>query len=110
VLSAYLHDRITTHVTKQNKEAIGNVRCSGQGDSDSCAPALKSELWTALYFPFHGDAKFGQAVVTLVHRLLLQHPDNKDLHRIAADFQRNARTLETWMSLLLSLVRRMALT
>lgn len=110
VLSAFLSDQINDIVAEHNKQAIGDVRCSGEGGSEPCAPALKADLWTALYFPFYNGAKFVQAVVTIIHRLLLQHPENKALHEVTDDFQGKSLTPETAMNLLLALVTKLKLT
>ena len=110
VLSAFLNDQVNAIVAEHNKQAIGNVRCSGEGDSEPCAPALRADLWTALYFPFHNGAKFAQAIVTMVHRLLQRHPENKALHQVTDEFQSRALTPETAMNLLLALVTKLKLT
>ncbi|KAI9786679.1 MAG: hypothetical protein M1839_006230 [Geoglossum umbratile] len=111
VLSAFLHDRVKAVVAEHNKRAIGDARCSGAGDSPSCAPALAADFWTALYFPFHGGAKFGQAVVTLVHQLLQQHPENKALHKVTDGFQSGSTlTPDDAVNLLLALVKNLSIT
>jgi hypothetical protein len=51
-----------------------------------------------------------QAVVTIVHRLLQQHPENKALHKVTDEFQSTALTPETAMGLLLALVTKLKLT
>jgi hypothetical protein len=89
---------------------FGDVRCSGLGDSLSCVPALKAVLWTALYFTFHGGAKFQQAIVTLVHQLLQQRPEDEVLHEVAMKFYPNSLTPDVAMSLLLSLLRQLSKT
>lgn len=110
VLSAFLNDQVNAIVVQHNKRAIGDIPCSGEGDSEPCAPSSMADLWTALYFPFHNGAKFVQAVVTMVHRLLQQHPENKILHKVTDEFQSRELTPETAMNLLLALVTKLKLT
>ena len=110
VLSAFLNDHVNALVVEHNKRAIGEVRCSGEGDSEPCAPALRADLLTTVYFPFCNGAKFVQAIVTMVHRILQQHPENRVLHKVADDFQNGTLTPETAMDLFLALVAKLKLT
>ena len=48
---------------------------------------MESRILATIYFPFCNGAKFVQAVVTMVHRILQQHPENQVLHKVADDFQ-----------------------
>jgi Cdc6-like AAA superfamily ATPase len=110
VLSAFLYDQITAIVAKQHKDAIRNAPCPGFEGSEDCTPILQAKLWTALYFPFHGNATLMQAAVTLVHRILLQHPANEALHDVASKFQDKPRTETVAMELLTGLIHGLSLT
>lgn len=110
VLSAYLYDQITAIVAKQNSDATRNVSCPGYEGSVDCAPVLQTKLWTALYFPFHGNATLVQAMATLIHRILLQHPANEALHDVASKFQDKPITEAAAMELLTALIHGLSLT
>jgi hypothetical protein len=111
VLSAYLYGWIRELVVSHNKTVNRANPCYGP-TAQSCQLGVPPSHWAVLYFTFQGNQELTSVISTLIHQLLVQHPDNEDLMAAATSSQTTNPELSpsVAINLLKTLLGRLSLT